>query len=609
LSDLEFLYGGTSPRVQSWRGQVVSGPIQGLDKAVKIFDRKAVTIDLEQAIELQVLKDPYPPKRVEAIEVMVEVKQASKVLAAVRRQVKLTGSPATVAPVTVARTIPPLVTRIPYALVDEGSLKMGGVLKVDGNPRGAGKSIQPPRVAIPPARLRPEATDAPLVRRLDGTISDVTVGGAGRYLFLTLSPIRKLAVFDVNAADIVKIIPLPSPNALVTAGARKLLIAFPDERILQRWDLDTFRREGASHAAPIDGQLKALALGSDSDGPVLALWYRGEPGLISYNPVLSFIDLDSLTVLKVGSTSNGGSLANGGVSASGGSFLIDDFSKYEVHLRASAGGALVGMWDTKAAPTGFRTLSARRQALVGIYRGEHYGHIVPGPDGRTIFTALGGRYEADGKPIDREGSSDRSRPREPVIPSADPSYYLSISGLPPAALDSNRTSSPAEAVTASVHAARDGSRLLTIYGLDEMAGNFKVEEWFKGDFTTDKRFHFVPAAQLMITIPLTNDRLVLRSLKIDHSLDRAGGDRVVVTSPTGLSATAGQKLVHRIVAQSKEAGITYTLARGPEGLNVAPDGQLTWMVPQGFKGEATAVVVVGDASGAELFHTLKIRVE
>ena len=59
----------------------------------------------------------------------------------------------------------------------------------------------------------------------------------------------------------------------------------------------------------------------------------------------------------------------------------------------------------------------------------------------------------------------------------------------------------------------------------------------------------------------------------------------------------------------KEAGITYALARGPEGLKVAPDGQLTWMVPAGFNGEATAVVIVGDASGAELFHTVKIRVD
>jgi hypothetical protein len=142
-----------------------------------------------------------------------------------------------------------------------------------------------------------------------------------------------------------------------------------------------------------------------------------------------------------------------------------------------------------------------------------------------------------------------------------------------------------------------------------MAGTFKVEEWFNGDFTTDKRFQFVPAAQLLITIPLTNDRLVLRSLKLDHSRARARGERLVVTSPTDLTAAAGQKLVHRIVAESKAAGITYTLARGPEGLNVAPDGQLTWMVPERFKGEVRAVVVVGDASGAELFHTLKIRVD
>ena len=73
-----------------------------------------------------------------------------------------------------------------------------------------------------------EAAEAPpLIKKLDGTISDVVVGGGGRYLLLTLSDASKLAIFDTNAAEIVKTIPLPSPNAIVAAGATKFLIAFP----------------------------------------------------------------------------------------------------------------------------------------------------------------------------------------------------------------------------------------------------------------------------------------------------------------------------------------------------------------------------------------------
>ncbi len=45
-----------------------------------------------------------------------------------------------------------------------------------------------------------------MVRCPEGEISDVTVGGGGRYLILTLGDVHKVAVFDVNAAEFVKTI-------------------------------------------------------------------------------------------------------------------------------------------------------------------------------------------------------------------------------------------------------------------------------------------------------------------------------------------------------------------------------------------------------------------
>jgi hypothetical protein len=39
---------------------------------------------------------------------------------------------------------------------------------------------------------------------------------------------------------------------------------------------------------------------------------------------------------------------------------------------------------------------------------------------------------------------------------------------------------------------------------------FLRDPWF------DKRYHFVPAADLLITVPPTNDRLVLRRLRLEN---------------------------------------------------------------------------------------------
>ena len=80
-------------------------------------------------------------------------------------------------------------------------------------------------------------------------------------------------------------------------------------------------------------------------------------------------------------------------------------------------------------------------------------------------------------------------------------------------------------MTASVHSAADGTPLLIVKDLDEMEGARPNESWIKDDFTVEKRFHLIPAANLLITIPYTNDRLVLRRLDVRKAVDSLGGDR------------------------------------------------------------------------------------
>jgi hypothetical protein len=62
-----------------------------------------------------------------------------------------------------------------------------------------------PSVAEPgPNGIRPPALEGDkVVRKLDGPITGVAVGGAGRYLLLHLPRLRRLAVFDINTAEVV----------------------------------------------------------------------------------------------------------------------------------------------------------------------------------------------------------------------------------------------------------------------------------------------------------------------------------------------------------------------------------------------------------------------
>ena len=164
-------------------------------------------------------------------------------------------------------------------------------------------------------------------------------------------------------------------------------------------------------------------------------------------------------------------------------------------------------------------------------------------------------------------------------------------------------------MTATIHATGDGTRLLTVHGLVEMAGLDRNDLFIESDFTVDKRFHLVPAAHLLITIPPSNDRLVLRRLDVEEALGRAG-DFLVVAALPALAVTPGQKLEHQIVARSKKGGLTYAVANGPDGLAVTADGKITWLVPKELAGkDVQAVVSVGDASDREVFLTLKIYVK
>jgi S1-C subfamily serine protease len=525
LSDLQLLFGGATPRAHPRRGGIAQGPIAGLGKVKTKVGKKTVTIDLNEAVQITV-RPLKPPPPVQAVEALVQAKQGSRVLATVLKRAELGGAPVPRAlAVRVGRNIvivpadtrPPMV-RVPQNPEDDRLLELGGVLSVDGVPRGAGKTIRPPKVDTGTAQAVSPDYDPGPTRKFENKIHDVAVGGGGRFLFLTLKDARQLAVFDINTADVIRTIELPSDNALVTAGATALIIASPEQSFFERWDLETMTRQGQRIKSPIKARLRALAMGSDSEGPFLAAWSPDSRNGIPEQPRYSFIEPKTFKVLKAGRITNGGFQGIGSVSAAGGSIRLHPSIRDLVHLRASAGGDLYAIWHTDSTPSGFQTLAVHKNVLNGIYNHEAFDHLVPGPDGRTVFTGRGGVLDAQGKPV-RGTGAEPQRSTKLTIPSADPAYYLSMSGL-----DQNAPpNSPRNGVTASVHDSGDGSRLLVVKDLNEMEGTRPNESWIKDDFTVDKRFHLIPAANLLITIPFTNDRLVLRRLDIRKAVDTLRG--------------------------------------------------------------------------------------
>ncbi len=438
FSELRYLFPGPSSRVETWKGQVESGRIRGLGKVRAKFGQTTRTVDLNDAPKLSVGR-LQPPTPVSAIDTLVQLKQGSKTLVRLSRRTTLAGAPsrfpeaASTTTTSKPRTVPE--PTIGSADPADEKLQLGGRLDVDGVPKGAGKSIRPPSVKIGAARLVPgtdKPSEPPLVISLDGTISDVIAAGGGRYLLLVQKDAHKMSVFDVNEAAIVKTIPLASTNALVAGGASKILIAFPDEGLLQRWDLGTLKKDGGSRSSPIDGTLRAIAIGPDSDGPVLAFWVAPVKPQNFDKTWLSLIDLDALKVLRAGSPERRGSAyykGFQGLSKSGGA--LDGVAEGPgswTHLRGSPGGALFTLWSTSAWPITFHTLALHGASLVATSERGPVGFIVPGQDDRITYTGEGGRLDVDGKPAGG-AESLATVSNELTVPSTDPSYYLSVAGL------------------------------------------------------------------------------------------------------------------------------------------------------------------------------------
>jgi hypothetical protein len=453
-------------------------------------------------------------------------------------------------------------------------------------------------------------TQGEITQQLEGKISDVITGGGGRYLLVVLKDVRKLVIFDVSVPAVVKSIPLPSDKVLVAAGARKFVIAFPEERLLQRWDFRTLASEGGFRPLPVKGELRALVMGSHSDGPILAMWVPERR--THAHQLFSFVDLSSLEVLRIGPVQG----MKGEVSQSRGSFNVIGAGW---GVRSSSGCRLLAFSQHQTTLFGFVTALVREGTL-SFYGGEklffqrrdvhEYGFVAPGADGESLFVGLIGRVDAFGRDFEATGDPSQAREKDKnrsekliPVPSASPYYYvnLRIWAAP------NKPWSESQApLDATVHAAGDGLKLLAIPAMQEMTG-FSENGWFSGPITLDKRFNLVPAARRLVTIPPQNDRLVIRSVDVESAVIRA--EHIVILSTPLLNALAGVPFRGRIEARSSLGDVRFELVEGPKGLTVSPDGEISWPspeLPDGLK--STAVFALKDAAGRQATHKMVVRV-
>jgi hypothetical protein len=430
--------------------------------------------------------------------------------------------------------------------------------KEDAEPGAGGPA---PALAIKPAPFEGERVTV----RLPAAVQSVCVGGGGRYLILHLPQQRKLAVFDANAAKVVKYLPVAEDNVLFTAGLDKLIVALPNSNVLQRWDLGTFERDVT---VPAPMPVKALAMGSGTRAPLVVMSAEGQ-GPWDQGRVVC---LDPRT-FKEGDYQ---------IRAGGNPFFGDDGRGGSRPLRVSTNGQVI------AGSGGVYVREGK------TYRGVPApGSAVPAPDGRILFTT-GQLYTAEGKPIGEHVGGHGHMVW--YVPAQHGPYYLSL----------NQVGDPGSGFAVGLHVAGDTRRLCWLPNVEAELNT--LIDWQTGQWQPfEEHVFFLPEAKLLLIHPGTNDKLVLVRVDVERLLDRSGIDYLFVPSLPPPQFQPGKTYSYRTVVRSRKGGVKYKLESGPPGMKVAADGKLTWSVPKDFAdNEVDVILTVGDASGQEIFHTFKI---
>lgn len=633
LGDVRSIRMSRPPHVVLRDDTVLKGEILGLRQVEVLTEVGPMRIDLRRVRTLDVLK-VGEIAGTGSLRVDIQVRRGATSLCREIRRVEIQGAPEAAQMRSKAGlgggSPRPLPTTAGSVTPDAGA-QISGVLGVSGA-LGSARSIHPPKVAIPEAVLAPgmakdpsseprQSSSAPKILAqtahtvmLPSKIRDITPAGGGRYLLLTMRDPYRLAIFDVNVADVIKTLALPSERVLVAGGGEKFVLVFPDRSAIERWDLATLTREESS-TVPIRPKIVNIAMGSDSSGPLLAELDIDLAGLpLRSGSHWCFIDPVSLNVLKVGEVVSSSTFGDpDGLSPGGGVVSLtirthrDDTLR--TTIRASDDGSLFLIGDRLPGSSG-KLLNLS----LGVVKTRNLplpSPLLPGPDGQYLYVASPNMERAAvtdlvGNRIFEPSAAQRRNLL--FLPTSVPAYFLSIGGLTLNGLPPNVPQNYPP-LTLTLHAAGSLTPLANIEKLPEMHFLNPVGgDWQEKSPAFEYRFRWIPAAELLITVPSTDDRLVLRRLRLANVIATSGPETLYVTSAKSLLVRAGKKLSHRIEVKSAKGGVKLTLTKGPEGLKLTPDGRVEWDVPdRGENLEETAVITIENESGHPLFHKLTIR--
>jgi S1-C subfamily serine protease len=409
-----------------------------------------------------------------------------------------------------------------------------------------------------------------------GTLSDAVFARGGKYLLAVLGVEKKLVVIQTGKGTIEKILPLSSDDVLVAGTMNHIVIFDRKKNVIERYGLDNFGRQVAVKP-PFSGVVKNMVAGSASDGPIVMQRSSGTDSLS--NASLAVVDLMKLKELPVTTKQTG------------------HYSAYrdEVHIRAAPNGRVFGMWATSHSPSGMQSMVLTDSRMITKYEHDSVGHVVPNADGSHILTSAG-VFNAGLRRIGGRGNEGWTQ--NAILPTSHPRFILAVQS------SVVNQSSPLVATIREIGSETPLFELpdLQIGELDRLN-----PEWMQNDFTFDKRVFLDLEGHALISIPFTNDRVVIQEFDVQRALRESDVDYFFVSSTPNRTFTPGKPYAYQVNVESNRKNFKFEIATGPDKMKISPKGKVTWDVPREFREESVDVIIsISDGGSLQTFETYTI---
>ena len=224
-------------------------------------------------------------------------------------------------------------------------LLVGSVLSQPPQPETT--TIIPPKFEGPSKQIK-----------LPCSVTDLCIGGGGRYVLLHLTEVQKIAVFDVNMLKIVGYIPADDEDTCFAAGATRAVVVSASRGVISRWNLLTLKRE-LSQPIDLKGDASAV-MGSATEGPMILFSF------VARNTGSKPMEVDLETLKSTPMEFSG-----------------DGIEKQFTNARISANGATISTWEGNGVtPVFFQSYNRTTGGRIIQCNGRTVGPIVPTADGR-----------------------------------------------------------------------------------------------------------------------------------------------------------------------------------------------------------------------------------